>query len=242
MPDAPGSPSAPPARKIVPIVEGYGEVDAVPALLYRILHGADVYDFLIGTPRNAHGKDNLLKAEGVERFLRLALLDPGCAAVLIVLDADDDCPLTLARVLAARVRALRPERPVAVVVANRMYECWLVASRETVFPGGVLPPLPTDLDPEAVSAKAHLDDCLRDLHGSGRAYKETSDQADMTRRLDPVLASLRSRSFRRLESAIAQLRRAVEEGDNALVTPDTPVPSHSPADAVRSRRKRRYRR
>jgi len=47
--------------KIIPIVEGDGEVTAVPALLRKILVQATRYDIQIARPKNANGRGNLLK-------------------------------------------------------------------------------------------------------------------------------------------------------------------------------------
>lgn len=84
-------------RKIVPIVEGDGEVRAVPALLHKVMQHHQRYDLQVALPKNAHGKGALTRPGGIEQFLELAYREPGCAGVLVMLDADDDCPLELWR-------------------------------------------------------------------------------------------------------------------------------------------------
>ena len=74
--------------KIVPIVEGDGEVDAVPVLIHRLLNEQREFRFQVAIPKNAHGSGNLLKQGGVERFVRYAWLEPRCVAVMIMVDGD----------------------------------------------------------------------------------------------------------------------------------------------------------
>ena len=84
---------------IVPIVEGDGDAAALPSLLTRIL--SEKYgrgDVLVAQGRQgvvkANGRQNLERE--LDRFLGHAQNRPDCAAVLIVVDADDDCPAELA--------------------------------------------------------------------------------------------------------------------------------------------------
>jgi hypothetical protein len=97
--------------KIVPIVEGDGEVTAVPVLLHRMLHERGVLELHIATPKNAHGCGNLTKVGGIERFVRYAWIEPECAAVIVIIDGDSSpCALTLAKDLAKRIRCLNGRR------------------------------------------------------------------------------------------------------------------------------------
>src|ERR1700719_2732498 len=88
---------------IVPIVEGRGEVNALPILLrswlrYRRYRNVEVD---LAGPVWAGGKGTIVVAHdsvngrGVEHYVRLALLrQPD--VILILLDADEECPRTLA--------------------------------------------------------------------------------------------------------------------------------------------------
>jgi hypothetical protein len=69
---------------LVPIVEGDGEVEAVPILLRRFQERLQNWNFQIARPKNAHGKYNLLKPGGFERFLGLCSKDSGCQGVLVL--------------------------------------------------------------------------------------------------------------------------------------------------------------
>lgn len=77
--------------KIQPIVEGHGDVAALPVLLRRLVKEAEVWAVGVGRPirRPRHW---LVDADGVRQAVRLALAQPDCGAVLVLLDGDADCP------------------------------------------------------------------------------------------------------------------------------------------------------
>ena len=67
---------------IIAIVEGDGDVAAVPDLLRRILwERLFRYDIQAPKPKQAHGKPNLLKK--FEKFLHYAIID-NCDAILVI--------------------------------------------------------------------------------------------------------------------------------------------------------------
>ncbi len=212
------------SRKIVPIVEGSGEVDAVPLLLRRLLFEVKHrYEFAIAKPKNAQNRGALIAH--LERFLEYARQEVGCAGVLVLLDADEDCASQLAIGLASRASTLYLSFPVAIVCAKCEYEAWFLASLETIA-GKPLK------GRDGLNADAQYDhkkvENLRDVKGwlsanmpPGRAYKETQDQVAMTELLDFNLARERSRSFRRLEHALNEILKAVDEQLNTV----TPVVS-----------------
>ena len=205
---------------IVPIVEGDGEVEAVPLLLRRVLgerHGR--YDIRIQKPINARGKTKLLRKFG--SFLEYARRDQECNAVLVLLDGDDDCPRDLATELAQTAAGLNMGVPVAVVCAHREYETWFIASldsetgdtiratlglSETAFHEG---------DVESIaSPKGWIQ--VRMPQRSG--YKETQDQPALTPFIDIEHTQRRSRSFQRLCHAVEELLCAIDSG-TPVVTP-----------------------
>jgi len=101
---------------IVPIVEGHGEVQAVPILIQRWLqHRRFHLNFSLdvkgpvrfsgkGALKVAHNADDEL---GVEHYIGYALLRRP-DAIIVVLDADDDAPASLGPVLLHRARASVP--------------------------------------------------------------------------------------------------------------------------------------
>jgi hypothetical protein len=209
---------------LVPIVEGDGEVEAVPVLLRRILAEKNCWDLQIARPKNAHGCGNLTKEGGLERFIELAFRERDCAGVLILMDADDDemCPMLIAKEFTERIIRYGARHPVGVVLARREYEGWFLASLESIIGqeiggrSGLSADATFEGNPEEIrGAKAWLSKRLP----NGRIYKETEDQAPLSNSIDFSLALERSRSFRRLFSAIDELITSISTGE-ITVTPN----------------------
>lgn len=202
--------------KIVPIVEGPGEVAAIPILFQKILKPSRRHDIQIARPHNAKGRDNLKKKGGLEKFVQAAWKERDCGAIFIVLDAEDDPYCNLAKDFSTRVKTMGIIYPVVIVVANRMYENWLVASIETI--AGQFG-LPAELSPpEDVESIKNAKRWLKDHFPKDQAYKETTHQEAMTHLLNIELARKRSRSFRRLLHAIEQTIEAIDTNAK-IVTP-----------------------
>ena len=106
---------------VVTIVEGPGEVEAIPILIRRI--AAAISDVIPHVPRPIRVKrDRFLKSNELERYVDLAARRCGPAGVvLIVLDADDDCPPGLAATILERATHARSDRFIQVVLARREY-------------------------------------------------------------------------------------------------------------------------
>src|SRR5258706_12428867 len=114
---------------IQPVVEGQGDVDAVPLLLRRLRDEAQAWGLEVAKPhRKPRGK--LVKKDFLQSAVQLAGLTPDCAGILILFDADDDCPKNLAAVLEEWAQEVAGGKPCVVVVANREYEAWFLASIE----------------------------------------------------------------------------------------------------------------
>jgi hypothetical protein len=89
--------------RIVPIVEGHGEVQAVPELVRRLIaeFNPAVAIELARAIRRPRG--TLLKEGGLEDAVRLGALEIGDhGAILVLLDSEGDCPAQLAPPLLAR--------------------------------------------------------------------------------------------------------------------------------------------
>ena len=116
-------------RRIVTIVEGHGEVEAVPVLLRRIARQVAPAAAL-DVPRPIRVKRNRLLREGeLERAVGLAAAKAeahGC--ILILLDANGDCPAQLAPIVLRRAVAARRDRDIRVVLAKMEYEAWFLAA------------------------------------------------------------------------------------------------------------------
>ncbi|MEI7820330.1 MAG: DUF4276 family protein [Verrucomicrobiota bacterium] len=208
---------------LVPIVEGDGEIEAVPVLLRRLLEVRQRWDLQIARPKNAHGCGNLTKVGGLEKFAELAFRERECAGVLILMDADEeqDCPMQMAQRFVQRIQNYGARFPVAIVFARREYEAWFLASLETIAGQdiGGRPGLPANLvfDGDVENVRSVKGWLSRNLPGN-RIYKETEDQAPMTERIDFLRAADRSRSFRRFCKALDDLIDAIDSSQ-IRVTP-----------------------
>lgn len=201
--------------KIVPLVEGDGDVDAAPVLIRAALQQLQRFDFVIARPRNAHGRGNLTRQNGLERFVQLCLREPECSAIFVLADIDTDCPRNEALAFSQRVQAIKPPVPVVTVFAKREYESWFLPSIQTIAGKNIhgRPGLPAGLQPPASPENiANPKLWLSERMPQGRSYKETEDQAPMTAWMDHSLVAGACRSFRRFQRALQQLVNAVDQG------------------------------
>jgi len=188
--------------KVYPIVEGQGEVEAAPVLLRRLLAEADCQTIGVGRPIR-RTQSQLRSREGIQAGVRLALLQPECAAVVILFDGEDDCPKELAAQVRAWARAAAAGTPCDVVVAYREYETWFLAALESLRGQyGISKDAATPANPES---KRDAKGALEEFMPPERAYSETGDQPAMSAVFDMGQAHRRNRSFRKLVKAIGDL-------------------------------------
>ena len=188
--------------KFVAIVEGDGEVEAVPLLMRWI--AAEVAPLSPPTvlrPIRVR-RQRILKEGELERYVRLAAVrveDDG--RILILLDANGDCPARIGPARLERARMASPGRRIESVLAKSEYESWFVASAESIAGArGILPKIAAPMDPESIrGAKEWLDDRMQ---GS---YRPTADQAALTATFDMASARLRSPSFDKMWRAMTAL-------------------------------------
>jgi hypothetical protein len=183
--------------KVAAIVEGDGEVKALPILLRRLAGWQTPGIFIQALPPIRVRRDRFLRRE--EEFCRhLLLAGAKCGQdgwILVLLDADDDCPADLGAEILERARACAPHHRISVVLAKREYEAWFIAAAESLNGqrGFSFDPI-TAADPEAPrNAKGWIK-----AHMVGRSYGETTDQPAFTQRMDLLQAYNGSRSFRKL--------------------------------------------
>lgn len=189
-------------RTIVCIVEGDGEVRALPLLLRRLAESAGVYDLNVAPPIRVRKDRFIRRDDEFSRQLQLAAAKARGGTVLVVLDADDDCPVALATDIAHRAGAIVPHVPLHVVIAQREYEAWLLAAADSLAGKRGLD---TDLrGPEAPDDIRNAKGWLSARMPSGR-YHEVSDQPALTTLFDLALARDRSRSFRKLSDTVARI-------------------------------------
>ena len=141
-----------PSLRIACIVEGDGEVEAVPILVRRIAARVDS-SLWVQMKRPVRITRSLLVRPGeLERATELAARQvDGQGGILVLIDSDDDCPAVLAPQLLDRAHKARSDLPIGVVLAKREYEGWFLASAESLrgkrgLPDDLSPPP----DPESI--------------------------------------------------------------------------------------------
>ena len=201
---------------IIAIVEGHGEVTAAPGLIRRILgERLGRYDISRISAMRANGKPDLVN--NLELRLELAIGDRP-DAILVLVDADGECPVEVAEELAARAFASNLGVPVAVVCAKSEYETWFICSLSEGTGEGIRERLDIASSVNAPEGVEDIRGAKEWLRGQGRGYTETEDQEDLTYHIDMELAHRRSRSFRRLCHAVEELVGAIGESEG-VVTP-----------------------
>ena len=159
---------------LVPIVEGHAGVQSVPVLLRRLLTEHRRYDVRVARPVRV-GRYKVVRAGELERAIALARRRPeGCDALLVLLDADDDCPKELAPTLLQRARDASAGVPAAVVLAKSEFEAWFLGSLESLRgERGIVSTAIAPAQPETIrGAKERLT-----AHMAGnRRYMEVDDQ------------------------------------------------------------------
>lgn len=194
-------------RIVIPIVEGDGEVAALPVLLRRIAAWlSPELSVTIAHPIRVR-RDRFLNRE--EEFRRHLLLAAAKAEddgwILVLMDADDDCPAELGPRTLERARQIVPHRAVSVVFANREYEAWFLAAAESLYgKRGFRFEKTPDFEPERLrNAKGWLDERM-----AGGRYRETTDQPAFSAIMDLSQAFDLSRSFRKLCGDWSRVMRA----------------------------------
>jgi hypothetical protein len=193
---------------IQPIVEGQGDEAAVPLLLRRLRDEAQAWALEVGRPHRKR-RTQLVKKDSLQTAVRVAALREDCVGILVIFDADDDCPKDLAPKLEEWAREAAGARACAVVMANREYEAWFLASIEALRgKAAILPDAISHPNPEVPrDAKGQLESRMM---GSA-SYSPTVDQAPLTAHLNLEHAYRRCRSFRKLVGAFGMLAAAAGE-------------------------------
>lgn len=190
---------------IASVVEGYGEVQALPVLLRRIAYELGVYELDVPKPNRA-SRATLATPNGIVRAVQQgAYRVRNRGGVLVLFDADDDCPKDLVERLLSPARGARPDRNVSLVVARKEFEAWFLAAAGSL--AGKCG-LPEDFawtgDPEDKrDAKGVISDALRDA--TGHSYQETVDQARLAAAFDMAEARKASASFDKFWREVATL-------------------------------------
>lgn len=190
---------------LAPIVEGHGEVEAVPALLHRIAAAVGHQGALLVNAPIRVKSGSFIHDDGYFRkhvMLAAAKAANRQGAVIILLDCDDNrnCPATLGPGLLSRARRVRDDIPILIALAWREYETWLLTAVRSLagrhgLPNDIQPPI----DPERIrGAKEWLGDRMPNR------YDPITHQAVFTRLFDLDQARANA-SFARLYDRIGGL-------------------------------------
>jgi hypothetical protein len=186
------------------IVEGHGDGFAAPSLIYRLAAQSHPEAEIIFSPPIRKRRNQVVRPGELERAVQLGastLRGPG--GLLVLLDADEDCPAELGPGLLQRAQVCAPHIPIEVVIAKVMYENWFLAAAESLRGRCGLP---DDLrSPESPESVRGAKGWLQRHMPPDRAYSETTDQKRLTASLDLNQAASRSPSFAKLVRAVDSL-------------------------------------
>jgi hypothetical protein len=189
-----------PRLRVAPIVEGHGEDAAIRILLQRIWAEVLSGDYLeVIKPIRTKRTKITGKAE-LARVIDLAALKLGSEStsqslILILLDAEEDCPKDFVPQFLRIARELRADMDIACVLANPEYETWFVAAAPSL---GVYLKLAEDEEsppaPEGTrNGKRWIQSRFR-----GVKYSPSVDQPAMTAAMDLLQCRAKCPSFDKL--------------------------------------------
>ena len=194
--------------QIASLVEGDGEVQALPVLIRRVVAEIDpAVNPVVPRPWRQPAT-KILQPGGIEGFINTVAERHPAHAIVVLLDCDDDCPRELGPRLASRVKQARPDLTTSLILAHREYESWFLAAAGSLAGKRRLA---TDLvapeSPENIrDAKGWLSE---HIEGAG-IYSPTQDQAALSTILDLRRAHQRSRSFRKFWKEIKAIVQMAE--------------------------------
>lgn len=190
--------------RVAAIVEGDGEVAAVPILLRRLWSalGGDYIDIL--RPPIRRKRSEFEKQDQLEKAVGLAVNklkyaqpsdDPGLVLILFDRDPSTAPPCALGPQVLRSAVAQFAHADISCVVANVEYETWFAACPESLSKYLELQPdEAAPLDPETRRfGKKWVEQRFR-----GAKYSATQDQPAMTDAMDLTVARQRSPSFDKL--------------------------------------------
>lgn len=190
---------------IQPLVEGHGEVEAVPVLLRRLQATAEEYGFKIARPFRRK-RSELTAQASVHGSVQLALGTPDCAGIIIMFDSDDDPACVIGPNVQAWAQSAAGHIPCEVVAVTREYEAWFISAVESLRGvRGVSLDAVSHVAPETVrDAKGALEERMV----LGGFYSPSADQAALTAEVDLVEVYRKCRSFRRMVKAFGVMAEA----------------------------------
>jgi hypothetical protein len=188
-------------RAIVCIVESKFDGESLGILIRRVWERTPEMPLPKVTP-HVIPRGRIVHEEYFKRGVELAARAAGpSGAVLVIFDADDDCPAELGPRLRGWAVEARGDFTVGIALAKYELESWLIAGAESLRgAGGLANELEGPDQPEAIrDAKGWLTRAR-----SGGPYSPPVDQAGLMVRLDLDLARSRSDS---LDKCLREIHR-----------------------------------
>jgi hypothetical protein len=194
---------------LFPIVEGHGDVRALPILMRRLLHEiffrfscSIAEPYRLSRPKILDFGDDLLKAVRLGESKIANGTNQG--GIIILADADDDCPADAHQCFEKFRNDNRLRFEVGFVLAKREYESWFISGAEflrahsSVNEGAQSHP-----NPEAIrDAKGYFE---REILLPNVKYAETVDQEKFSALIDLKQTHKTCRSFRKLQAEVDRL-------------------------------------
>lgn len=190
-------------RRLLTIVEGEGDVRAVPLLIRRILERSGIFDVDL-LPTQRRGEYPTVSKNFDTLFLAATKEN---APILWIMDFDTkgyECPYAEAAKLIERAQALRPGWPLKIAFLVKEYECLFLYDENatrSVF-ADIPKPVEFPRNPQEIRGAKEW---LSARRPKGMAYKETVHQQKITAHLNLDLLHERCRDFVHLTNAALQL-------------------------------------
>lgn len=187
--------------RLLPVVEGPGDMQAVPLLLRRLLHERhQIYDVEVLPPYRYGNLPKMLK-NFVRNVLAAAKEN---APILWTADCDDGCPIAWVNQFEEQLPA-GLQIPIRFALFLREYESMFLAEHNCL-----ISKLALELDTPALpNPETHRDAKgeISRMMPAGAAYKEMVHQPRLTAAMDLDTAIANSRSLRHLDRALLALVR-----------------------------------
>lgn len=194
-------------RSLLTIVEGDGDVRALPVLMRNIFAARGVFDVNLLAPQRRGEYPSV--ARHFDNYFQAAV--KWNSPILWIMDFDAkgyDCPYKEADKLLQRATKLRPKWPIEIAFLVKEYETLFLHDENATR--SIFPDIPKHVvfptEPETIRGAKEWLSKARPSPGS--AYKETVHQAKITAHLDLELLREKSADFAHLERSVLKLINA----------------------------------
>lgn len=190
-------------RRLLAIVEGHGDANAVPLLIRNILNSNDIFDVDL-CPTQRRGEYPSVD-KNFDNYFLVAIKDKSPIIWIMDFDAKKyDCPYKEASKLIARASKLRPGWPIEIAFLVKEYEVLFLYDEKATRK--IFSDISTQVEfPPSPKEVRGAKEWLSEQRPRGKAYKETVHQEKITAHLDLNLLREKSADFAHLERSILKL-------------------------------------